>query len=151
MRISVRIEGPVINRSIEDVFEFISEMENSPLWGRAAKTTKESDGPVSVGTVFLELAEDDDQQLTKRTEVIEFDPPTRFSYLSRYENGMTELARVTFETVRDGTRVSPEAEVEIPGVPQEQAPTFSQEMKSAVSGLLENLKDVLESPDRPVA
>jgi uncharacterized protein YndB with AHSA1/START domain len=148
---SIRIEGPVINRSIQDVFEFISQMENSPLWGRAAKTNKDSDGPVSVGTVFLELAEDDGQQLTKRTEVIEFDPPTRFSYLSRYENGMTELARVTFETVGDGTRVSPEADVEIPGVPQEQAPTFSQEMRSGVLELLENLKDVLESPDQPVA
>ena len=148
---SIRIEGPVINRSIQDVFEFISQMENSPLWGRAAKTTKDSDGPVSVGTVFLELAEDDGQQLTKRTEVIEFDPPTRFSYLSRYENGMTELARVTFETVGDGTRVSPEADVELPGVPQEQAPTFSQEMRSGVLELLENLKDVLESPDQPVA
>lgn len=147
---SVRIEGPVINRSIQDVFEFISQMENSPLWGRAVKSTKDSDGPVSVGTVFLELAEDDGQPLSKRTEVIEFDPPTRFSYLSRYENGMTELARVTFETVGDGTRVSPEADVEIPGVPQEQAPTFSQEMRSGVLGLLENLKDVLESPDQPV-
>jgi hypothetical protein len=51
---SIRIEGPIINRSIQDVFEFISQMENSPLWGRAAKTTKDSDGPVSVGTVFLE-------------------------------------------------------------------------------------------------
>jgi len=148
---SIRIEGPVINRSIQDVFEFISQMENSPLWGRAAKTTKDSDGPVSVGTVFLELAEDDGQQLTKRTEVIEFDPPTRFSYLSRYENGMTELARVTFETVGDGTRVSPEADVDLPGVPQEQASTFSQEMRSGVLELLENLKDVLESPDQPVA
>ena len=56
MRISVRIEGPVINRSIEDVFKFISEMENSPRWGRAAKTAKESDGPVSVGTVFLDCS-----------------------------------------------------------------------------------------------
>jgi len=148
---SIRIEGPVINRSIQDVFEFISQMENSPLWGRAAKTTKDSDGPVSVGTVFLELAEDDGQQLTKRTEVIEFDPSTRFSYLSRYENGMTELARVTFETVGDGTRVSPEADVDLPGVPQEQASTFSQEMRSGVLELLENLKDVLESPDQPVA
>jgi hypothetical protein len=64
---------------------------------------------------------------------------------------MTELARVTFETVGDGTRVSPEADVELPGVPQEQAPTFSQEMRSGVLELLENLKDVLESPDQPVA
>lgn len=150
MRVSVRIEGPVISRPIEDVFEFISEMENSPLWGRAVETTKDSDGPVAVGTVFLELADGDGQQLAKRTEVIEFDPPTRFSYLSRYENGMTELARVTFETVGGGVRVCPEAEVEIPGVPREQAPTLSQEMRRTVLGLLENLRDVLESPDRPV-
>lgn len=148
---SLRIEGPVIDRSIEDVFEFISEMENSPLWGRAAKTTKDSNGPVGVGTVFLELAENDGERLSKRTEVIEFDPPTRFSYLSRYENGMTELARVTFETVGDGVRVCPEADVEIPGVSQEQAPAFSEEMRQTVLGLLENLRDVLESPDRPVA
>ncbi len=146
MKMSVRIVGPIVHRPIDAVFEFVSNMENSPLWGRTTETTKTSDGPVEVGTLFLELADDDGRHLPKRTEVIEFDPPTTFSYRSRYDNGMSELARVSFETVGDGVRVIPEAEVEVPGVPQGRASAMSEEMQRMVLGLLENMREVLESP-----
>ena len=147
MRMSVQLGEVFIERPIEEVFLFISNMENGPRWGRTMKTSKDSDGPVSVGTVFLEEAEEDGQQVRKVTEVTEFDPPTRFSYASRYENGVTEQAAITFESVNGGTRVTPAAEVEIPGVPQEQESVFSEEMERVVGVLLRSLKEAIESSD----
>lgn len=87
--------------------------------------------------------------LSKRTEVAEFDPLNRSSYLSRYEDGMTEHAWISFESIGDGTLVSPFAEVELPGVPQGQALEFTKQRKSAVRMLLGNLKRLLEAAPTP--
>jgi uncharacterized membrane protein len=45
----------VIKRPIEEVFAFVSNFENSPLYGRTLKSTKVSDGPISVGSIFHEV------------------------------------------------------------------------------------------------
>ena len=151
MRLSIDLGEVVIDRPIEVVFGFISDMENGPLWGRTTRTTKETDGPVSVGTLFREETRAGEDTLVKQTEVVDCDPLIRFSYTSRYDDGTTEQARISFTSVVGGTRVSPAAEVEIPGVPQDQAQAFSREMETQVRSLLGNLKIVLESPDRPAA
>ena len=147
MKMSVQLDGPVIDRPIEDVFAFFSNFENSPLWGRTITTVKDSDGPVSVGTVFREEAKIMGRQVKHQSEVTEFDPPTRFFYTNRFENGMNELARITFEAVDGGTRMHLAADVEMRRVPQLLAPLFSLVMKTSVRSLLKNLKDVLESAD----
>lgn len=150
MRMSVQLEGPVIERPIEDVFEFTSNLENSPHWGRTIKTVKDSDGPVSVGTGFREEARIMGRKVKHLSEVTEFGPPTRFSYTNRFENGVTERARITFETVDGGTRLNLAAEVEIGGVAQVLAPFFSLFVKARGGSLLQKLKDTLESPGRSV-
>ena len=147
MKMSVQLDGPVIDRPTEDVFAFFSNFENSPLWGRTITTVKDSDGPIAVGTVFREEAKIMGRQVKHQSEVTEFEPPTRFFYTNRFENGMTELARITFETVDGGTRMHLAADVEMRRVPQLLAPVFSLVMKTSVRSLLKNLKDVLESPD----
>jgi hypothetical protein len=147
---SVRLEGVVIHRPIEDVFAFFSDFENSPLWGRTIKTAKDSDGPASVGTIFLEEAKIMGRMMKHRSEVTEFDPPTKFFYANRFENGISEQARFTFESIDGGTRMNPASDVEMKGVPQILAPFFTWQMKRQVRALFKNLKDVLESPDRPV-
>src|SRR5680860_1259758 len=136
MRMSVQLDGPVINRPVEDVFAFVSNFENSPLWGRTIKTVKDSEGPVSVGTVFREEAKIMGRQVKHQSEVSEFEPPTRFFYTNRFENGMTELARITFEKVDGGTRMHLAADVEMVRVPQVLAPFYSLVMKTGVRSLL---------------
>ena len=150
MRMSIQLDGVVIDRPIEEVFAFVSDFENSPLWGRTIKTVKDSDGPIAVGTTFSEEAKIMGRTMRLESEVTEFDPPTRFFYSNRFENGMSERARFTFESVEGGTRMIPAAEVEMKGVPQMLAPFFAWQMKRLVRSLFKNLKDVLESPDPPV-
>jgi hypothetical protein len=52
---TVQFDGVVIDRHIEDVVGFVSEMENGPLRRRTVQTIKDSDGPIALGTVFSEL------------------------------------------------------------------------------------------------
>jgi uncharacterized membrane protein len=146
MNVLVELPSVVVDRPIDAVFSFISEMENGPRWDRTVRTIKESAGPVEVGTVFREWAQGEEGELEKVTVVTRCDPPTAFSYASRYESGMTEEALVSFETVEGTTRVAPVARVEIPGVAQDQEEAFAREMRSHVQALLAKLKGVLESP-----
>lgn len=90
MRMSIQLDGVVIDRPIEDVFAFVSNFENSPLWGRTIKTVKDSDGPIAVGTTFSEEAKIMGRTMRHESEVTEFDPPTRFFYSNRFENGISE-------------------------------------------------------------
>jgi uncharacterized protein YndB with AHSA1/START domain len=148
MGISVQA-SEVIERQIEDVFAFISNMENSPLWDRTIKTTKVSDGPVSVGTVFREEDRIMGRRTNSQAEVTEFDPPTRFSFTGRFENGWEERAVITFEAVDEGTRMNFTGEGEMGKVGDVLAPILSWQMKRQVHSLFKNLKDLLEAPDGP--
>jgi uncharacterized protein YndB with AHSA1/START domain len=148
MRVSVQLEGPVIKRSIEDVFAFAGNPENSPLWGRTINNVQDSDGPVSVGTVFRGETRIIGVKVKHQSEVTESDPPTKLFYTSLFENGVTEKARLTFETVDDGTRMNLTAEIGIERVPQVLGPFFSLLVQQRWRSLLKKLKDALESPDR---
>jgi hypothetical protein len=98
-------EDYFIKRPVEDVFVFVGNMENSPLWGRTIKTTKVSDGPISIGTEFCEEVKLMGRKMTSLAEVTEYDLPTRFSHVGRFDS-MVERASYTFEPEGEGTRVS---------------------------------------------
>jgi uncharacterized protein YndB with AHSA1/START domain len=42
----------VINRPVEQVFAFVSDLENDPPWSGAAEMRRTSPGPVGIGTAF---------------------------------------------------------------------------------------------------
>ncbi len=136
---------------MEDVFAFISNMENSPLWGRTAKTTKVSRCPAKAGTVFREEARIMGRRIDLQTEVTENGQSARFSHIGRFENGWEESPSYTFEAVDEGTRMDFTGEAEIGGVASLLAPIFSWQTNRQVHSLFNNLKDLLEAPDGPVA
>ena len=45
-------ESVVINRPLEEVFAFVSNVENDPPWSSATQFRQTSDGPIGVGTTF---------------------------------------------------------------------------------------------------
>lgn len=143
-------ESIVIKRPIEDVFAFLSNMENSPLYGRTIKTAKVSDGPISVGTEFREEGKLMGRRMTGLVEVTEFDPPTRFSYVNRMGN-IFERANFTFEAVGEGTRTSFAGEGDMGRFGELLAPIFSRMASREMQSLFKSLKVVLEAPAGPTA
>ena len=141
---SVRIDELIL-RPVHDVFDFFSNMENSPQWGRSLKTTKESEGPVAVGTVFREESKLMGRSVDLHTVVVECVPPTKFAYTGDFSNGMREHANVTFEAVDGGTRFTLVAEAEMGRVAQFFSSILSRLMQRQVSSLFRNLKSLLES------
>lgn len=64
-----------IERSISDVFNFIAKLSNLPTWVPAVEeVTITSDGPVGVGTTFVQSVNFIGNQLEIQTAVTEFMP-----------------------------------------------------------------------------
>ena len=45
-------QSVVINRPVEDVFAFVSNLENDPPWTGAVEMRRTSQGPIGIGTTF---------------------------------------------------------------------------------------------------
>jgi uncharacterized protein YndB with AHSA1/START domain len=58
-------QSVVINRPVEQVFAFISDLENDPPWSGAAEMRRTSPGPVGVGTSYQQR----DRFLGRRLEL----------------------------------------------------------------------------------
>ena len=99
---------------------------------------------MKVGSRFHERAPAVDGGMDKETVITGLDPPNSYSYKSEYSNGFREHAYVELEEVAGRTRVRPMAEIDLPGVPQEQESAVVEEMQLAVASILQNLKDYLE-------
>lgn len=140
----------VIHRPIEDVFAFISNMENSPLYGRTETTTKLTDGPISVGTKYQEEGKVMGRKTNGRLEITKYEPTSKFSYTNKFGN-IREQANFTFEAVGESTRTSFDGEADMGRIGDLLAPLFSRMINRQMQSLFESIKVVLETPDGPSA
>jgi len=150
MRTSVELEGPVVERPLEDVFSFISNLENSPRWGRTKKTIKDPGSPDGVGARFREEARILGEKVKHQSEIEILFPPTELAYTNRFENGVIERTRITLETVEEGTRIDLATEVDIDQIPQVLAPFVSLVVKQRIASLFKKLEKQFLPPDRSV-
>ena len=150
MRTSVELEGPIVERPVEDVFAFVANLENSPRWGRTRKTVKDPDSPDGVGAVFHEETRLLGEKVKNQSEVTRLDPPTEFSYTNRFENGVIERTQIVFAEVEGGTRIDVATEVAIDKIPQVLAPLVSLVVKQRISGRFEKLDREFKPPDRSI-
>ena len=102
MEARVELDSVVIDRPIEEVFSFMTNMENSPIWGRSHSTTQISEGTVAVGTRFREISAGSEEEIEKETVITGLEPPISYSYTSRYQNGIEESARISLEDLAGG-------------------------------------------------
>jgi uncharacterized membrane protein len=150
MRTSVELEGPIVERPVEEVFAFVGNLENSPRWGRTRKSVKDPDSPDGVGAVFREETRILGEKVKSQSEVTRLDPPTEFSYTNRFENGVIEETRIVFAAVDGDTRIDVATEVDIDRFPQVLAPFFSLVVKQRISGRFNKLEQEFKPPDRSV-
>jgi uncharacterized protein YndB with AHSA1/START domain len=69
----------VIERSIEDVFAFVSNPEANHGWLiENANVTRNPEGPIRVGTIINSIGIAGEREVTASMEVVEYDPNKRF-------------------------------------------------------------------------
>jgi len=145
-----RIEASVvINRPVEEVFEFVTNPKNDLLWQSGVLESEQtSEGPMGVGTTLRSASQFVGRRMEGTAEVTEYEPNRKIKYKGT-SGPMTVEPSYSFEPVEGGTRVSFVGEGETGGfVKRLFGLADSIVVRMAQRGMetdFANLKDILEA------
>jgi uncharacterized membrane protein len=135
----------VINQPIEDVFTFVTDVNNAAKWQSGiieAKAT--SNGPIGVGTTYQYVVQVLGRKIETEGEVTAYEPPKRYAWKST--KGPFPLSGgTTFEATPEGVRVVDTVEAEPGGFFKLAEPLMIKQQQSQMEKDLAKLKQLLES------
>jgi carbon monoxide dehydrogenase subunit G len=133
----------LIARSIEDVFGFLSDLENVPKWNYAiVETRKVSEGPIGVGTVYQQVRSVPSRS-EERLEITTYSPPRQLAIRGQLGPFASRLF-YALDTIPEGTRVTNTVEVELRGLGRLLGRVAVPRVREAVAANLTKLKELLE-------
>ena len=111
----IKVEGSVeINRPIEQVWKFLTSVENASKWDTGIVEAKQtSDGPVGLGTTVEAVSESRNKRRILTVEVTEYDLNKRVAWTVANTGFGTGKVIYKFEPIRNGTRLSKSSEVDL--------------------------------------
>jgi uncharacterized protein YndB with AHSA1/START domain len=135
----------VIDRDLEEVFEFVTNIDNLPQWSGAVVDAKQtSAGPLGVGTTQTRVIQFMGQRAENSHEVTEYEPNKIYSVKST--SGPLPMAeRLTFDAINAGVRISVVGEVEAGGFLKLAGPIASRMAKRQLGADFSSLKKLLEA------
>ena len=137
--------GTLIDRPVNDVFDFISNPMNLPKWqSMVAKVEAASTGPVGVGSKFKIQSEMMGRKMEGVMEITDYVPSEKFGFKT-VAGPVQVQAVVTFKAAGTGTRLSLSAQGEPGGMFKLAEPMLAKQVKSQMEDNLKRLKSVLES------
>ena len=134
-----------IERSIEEVFEFVSTPENDPTWIPASlRHERTSPGPMRAGMTTQEDMKFFGLAATYTWEVSEYEPPTVLAY--RATSGLLPIViRLRFDPVEGGTKITHAIHTEPRGIYyQALASMMPWAIQRGLGSVHRTLKDLLE-------
>ncbi|AGK56109.1 SRPBCC family protein [Bacillus sp. 1NLA3E] len=136
----------IIHRPLEEVFSFAANLENMPLYmSNVLGMEKITEGPIRVGSIFIETRNIRGKEGKTEWEIIEFRQNKSY-VISGVSNGLTILYRYTFEEIVEGTQAQFFAEMKTQGWFMKLTKPFLVKMIKQEDGdNLRHLKEVLES------
>jgi carbon monoxide dehydrogenase subunit G len=141
----VRFEHAIdIDRSVEEVWEYLIDPENVPKWQASAVSShKVSDGPMGVGARLEDERRFLGRRAVSEVEVTEFEPQRLFTL-----HGVSGPVRFTFrhrlEERGDGTRLTVEAEADPGGLSRLMGPVIERAAEHELRRDFARLKELLE-------
>ena len=140
-----RIEvGIVINRPIDDVFEFVSDPENVRLWQSGVLESRQtSEGPMGVGATYLEVRQSLGRRMESNSEVTRYERNAKLG--SSTSEPVPFEAEYTFEAAPGGTKLTLAARMELGGLFKLTEPILMWLFRADMQGAFDTLKDILEA------
>ena len=133
----------LIARPIEDVFGFLSDLENLPKWNYAiVETRKISEGPVGVGTTYHQVRSVPSRS-EERLEITAYDPPRQLEIRGQLGPFASRLFYALAATP-EGTRVTNTVELELGSPVRLLGRVAVPRVRDAVAANLRKLKELLE-------
>jgi uncharacterized membrane protein len=135
----------VIDRPIEDVFAYVADFENVAQWaGPVTEAKKTSEGPVGVGSTFIQVSRFLGRKAESTIEVTEYAPHKKISQKSSSGPILMETSYI-LEAVEDGTKVTLVGEVDAAGFFKLAEPVLARILKRQVKTDSGTLKELLEA------
>jgi uncharacterized membrane protein len=138
-------QSVVINRPVEQVFGFVSDLENDPRWTPGTVMERTSPGPLGVGTTFQQHDRFMGRRMDLSLEVTDYEPPNKIGIKTtsgQLSFGGTRM----FEPVgAAATRVTFFGEGHAPGILKLAEPLLAAAGERRLRKQLGNLKRLLES------
>lgn len=126
----------------EEVFTFLANFENEPLWkANVMEKKKITDGPIGVGTRWREKVRVVGPPAVNTFEVTEYEPSRKLSYKNA-SGPFSVLVHYTLDPLAQGTNFQIASEL---GVPRLAKPLMSAMYKKSMGTMLNSLKEHLES------
>jgi hypothetical protein len=105
----------VINRSLEEVFGFLSNLENNLKWRSGMiEAKKTSAGPIGVGTTYRMVNNFFGRRVVGEAVVTEYELNRKYATVNK--SGLPIKTRRAFERVGGGTRVTFSVETKLGGI-----------------------------------
>jgi uncharacterized protein YndB with AHSA1/START domain len=135
----------VINRSVEDVFAYVTDADNLSNWmSELVEAEQTSEGPVSVGTKISAVANVLGRRVESVQEVSQYEQNSKFAI--RSASGPVETEDVfSFKAVEGGTEVTRTTIGEVGGFFKMAEPLVVRMLNRQFKTNFSNLKDLQEA------
>ena len=134
-----------IQRPVNEVFEFVSDPNNLPLWGEGiTEVSVDTDNPVQTGTKFIIKNKMGGRTQEFESEVLSFEPDSEYSF--KTGSGATGyISHRKFDEIGAATRITEQIDGQQSGLAKLVAPLVLGFVKKSHYNSLLKLKEVLES------
>ncbi|HVB64067.1 MAG TPA: SRPBCC family protein [Nitrolancea sp.] len=147
----VHIEGEiVIQRPVEDVFDFVADERNEPRYNpRMVRAEQISPGPIGVGTRFQVETRTMGRPITMTIEVTAYERPRRLASTTHLSS-MDIEGTLTFDPVPQGTRMRWSWDLEPRGALKRLTPLVARMGRHQEETIWTSLKHFLEEQQTPM-
>jgi uncharacterized membrane protein len=141
----------VIDRPVEQVFTFVSNLENAPKWQSDLVTsTLDTAGPIGVGSKFREVTKVLGRKVDALCEITEYDYPTKMAFKATSAAGMDYDGVYIAEPSGADTRLRFTGTVTLKGFLRLLEPLYTGEVKRGLVEEHKRLKAAVEAEEKKV-
>ena len=138
-------EEIVVNRPVEEVFTFLTSLENIPKWQSALTSEVITQGPVGVGTKFEESFKMFGRTVEVVCEITNYEHLRTLGWKSTSSGPISFESRFLLNPANGDTRVTFVGESSLNGLWRVIEPLVGGEFKRELKGELEKMKKVVEA------
>lgn len=136
-----------INTPVEKVIGYSTNNENDPVWmEEVVKVRKTSDGPIGVGSTFINYVEFLGRSIEDSHEIVEYEPNTSMTIVQK-TGAVPFKATYLYQPLEGGSHFSMQIEAEPGGFFKLATPLVRRQLNTQFERSLKNLKTILEKPE----
>lgn len=135
----------MIDRPVTEVFAFVANFENHPLWERNFQQVERLPGPDGVGSTYRCVFKVPGRTVSSTLEITEFEPDRRIAFRADQPATARPVGAIGFSAEGARTRVTLEPRPELSGFVKMLQPVMSGYLRKNTEHHLEQLKELLET------